>query len=247
MPTSADLGARALALGPLLLMVSSLAAAQEYPCLVEPDVRVELASGVPGVLGEVLVDRGDAVEKDQILATLDSEVEKATLELTRARAEFAGRKVQRNKELYRKQMISMNEKDELETEWELLKLELREAEERLKRRSIRSPIDGVVVERHFTTGEFVQDLPVFTLARVDPLRVEVAVPVSLHGKIRVGSAGRVTWESPSLGTFRATVTVVDAVADAASGTLGIRLELPNPDHRLPAGTKCSVRFDGGGG
>jgi multidrug efflux pump subunit AcrA (membrane-fusion protein) len=38
------------------------------------------------------------------------------------------------------------------------------------------------------------------------------------------------------------VTVVDPVVDAASGTIGIRLELPNPGHRLPAGTKCEVRF-----
>jgi hypothetical protein len=32
------------------------------------------------------------------------------------------------------------------------------------------------------------------------------------------------------------------VVDAASGTLGVRLELPNPGYRLPAGLKCKVRF-----
>ena len=40
------------------------------------------------------------------------------------------------------------------------------------------------------------------------------------------------------------VTVVDQVFDAASGTIGIRLELSNPDYAIPAGLKCQVRFPG---
>jgi membrane fusion protein (multidrug efflux system) len=42
------------------------------------------------------------------------------------------------------------------------------------------------------------------------------------------------------------VTIVDQVFDAASGTIGIRLELPNSDYALPAGLKCQVRFPGMG-
>ena len=44
------------------------------------------------------------------------------------------------------------------------------------------------------------------------------------------------------GTHTARVKVVDPVIDAASGTFGVRLELPNPNYRLPAGLKCKVRF-----
>jgi len=40
------------------------------------------------------------------------------------------------------------------------------------------------------------------------------------------------------------VTVVDKVMDAASGTFGVRLALPNPDLALPAGLKCKIRFSG---
>jgi membrane fusion protein (multidrug efflux system) len=49
-------------------------------------------------------------------------------------------------------------------------------------------------------------------------------------------------EEPVGGTHKAKVTVVDHVVDAGSGTLGIRMELPNPDLRIPAGLKCTVRF-----
>lgn len=44
------------------------------------------------------------------------------------------------------------------------------------------------------------------------------------------------------GASAATVTVVDRVIDAAIGTFGVRLSLPNPDYRLPAGLRCQVRF-----
>jgi hypothetical protein len=37
---------------------------------------------------------------------------------------------------------------------------------------------------------------------------------------------------------------VDQVFDAASGTIGVRLELPNPELRLPAGIHCRVHFGG---
>ena len=72
------------------------------------------------------------MQKGQVLATLRSGVERAALDLAKAKVAFAARKVQRNKELYRKQMISIHQKDELETELKLLELEMKEAKERLK-------------------------------------------------------------------------------------------------------------------
>jgi RND family efflux transporter MFP subunit len=218
------------------------ARAERFEGLVVPDQEVKLSSAVPGVIEEVLVDRGDTVRKDQVLVRLKSDAERANYELVKARAAFAARKVVRNEELYRRQMISIHEKDELETERELLKLELKEVEERLKLRSVVSPLDGVVMRRFFSPGEFVEQQPILSLARIDPLRVEVVVPVAYYGKIRPGMTASVEWEIPVGGAHKATVTVVDPVVDAASGTIGVRLELPNPRRLLPAGTRCWVNL-----
>jgi hypothetical protein len=62
------------------------------------------------------------------------------------------------------------------------------------------------------------------------------------GSINVGQRAEVTPQAPLNGTYTARVTVVDHVVDAASGTFGVRLELPNRDYRLPAGLKCKIRF-----
>lgn len=232
---------------PVLALVLATATAgstcaEEFECLVEPYLEVGVSSAIPGIVDSVQVDRGDRVTRGQVIALLHSDVERAHLDLLRARVAFAERKIARNEELYLKQMISIHEKDELETEVQLLKLEVRESEELIARRSILSPIDGVVTKRHFTAGEFVYEDPILELAQINPLRVEVAVPVRLYGAIKVGMNAAVQWEVPNVGTHTATVTVVDPVMDAASGTIGIRLELPNPRHRLPAGTQCRVTF-----
>ena len=48
------------------------------------------------------------------------------------------------------------------------------------------------------------------------------------------------------GNYEAKITIVDRVADAASGTFRVALDLPNPDHSLPSGLKCMVQFTGDG-
>lgn len=214
-----------------------------WSCLLEPSSRVEVASEVPGVLDDVLVERGALVRRGAVLARLRSGVEEASVTLARAKADFGVRKSTRNSELAAEEMISTHEKDEFETEAMIAKLELREAEERLRMRQILSPVDGVVVERHKSAGEYVGSEPVFTLVRVDPLHVEVVAPASRYGTIRKGMVAEVRPEQPLGGAFKARVAIVDPVIDAASGTFGVRLTLPNPRNTLPAGLKCSVSFE----
>src|SRR5688572_30795591 len=82
-------------------------------CLVEPHLVVQVGSAVDGVLEQVLVNRGDRVRKGQVVAKLQSGVEAAALKLSEARVEFGRRKVERNEELFTKQLISALEWDEL--------------------------------------------------------------------------------------------------------------------------------------
>ncbi len=79
-------------------------------------------------------------------------------------------------------------------------------------------------------------------AQIDPLNVEVILPVSQLLFIKVGMRAKVIPEAPIGGQYIAEVKIVDRVIDAASGTFGVRLELPNPNNRLPAGLKCKVIF-----
>ena len=213
-------------------------------CLAEPSMVANVGSPIDGVLEVVAVDRGDTVRKGQVVARLQSGVEAAAVALSKARVEFGKRKMERNESLFEKQLISAQEKDEMETETRLREQELRKDEELLKLRTIVSPFDGVVVERRLVPGDLVRadKSIVFRLAQIDPLNVEVIAPADLFGTLKAGMTGTVTFGAMVPGKFTAKVAVVDRLVDAASGTLGVRLRLPNPGNRIPAGIKCSIQF-----
>ncbi|MCF8721414.1 efflux RND transporter periplasmic adaptor subunit [Nitrospina gracilis] len=241
----------------------------DFDCVIEPFMTVELSTSIRGTLEEVSVKRGDLVKKGQVVARLRSGVEEAGVQLAKAQAEsktqieinkerfaLSLRKLKRVNELYEKNMVPKNEQDEAATEKILAELEVLRAEEGhriaglelnrarevLDLRSIVSPINGVVVERLKSPGEFVEEQPVVKLAQIDPLNVEVIAPITYLGKIKTGMKATVFPENPVGGSYKAEVKIVDSVVDAASGTFGIRLELPNPKNKVVAGLKCGVQF-----
>ena len=106
-----------------------------------------------------------------------------------------------------------------------------------------SPVNGGITERVLGPGEFNNDQAhILTVAEMDPLRVEIFLPIAAYGHVKVGDPADVMPEALVGGPYRATVVVVDSVLDAASGTIGVQLKLPNPDLHLPAGVHCKVRF-----
>ena len=211
-------------------------------CLLEPYMTVDLGSPVRGVLSEVLVNRGDIVKKGDIVARIDSRAQRAAVALAVSRADFAQRRIDRNEELVKEDLLSNQEKDEMATESELALLELEQAKTNLDLRNIKSPINGVVVKNVRNQGEFVDDTEILVLAQIDPLNVEVVVPVAYFGQVSEGMQATVIPEAPLDNTYTATVVVVDKVIDAASGTFRVRLQIPNNDLKIPSGLRCDLRF-----
>jgi RND family efflux transporter MFP subunit len=241
-----------------------------FDCVLEPRLKIKLATPVSGVLRDVLVDRGDVIVKGQVVAQLESAVDQAQLDLAKARAEsdatvkarearlvFLTKKRERTTGLLAKGAASTAALDEIESDFGVAREDLREAranlrvaqlevlraEEVLKLRSIRSPIDGVVAERSLLGGEYAyEQAPIMTIAQINPLNVEVFVPVAMYGMIKIGMEATVMGEAPVGGRFAARVEVIDPLVEARSGTFGIRLLLPNPDNGIPAGLRCKVEF-----
>ncbi len=230
-----------LALG-ICLVASSAAIAEGLDCYLAPYMTVNVGSEVVGVLSEIPVDRGDFVTKGQVIARLDSRVEQETKELKRERLEYLSREYERKKQLFKKGIVSLQEMDEAETTMKVAKREYDEASQMLERRTIKSTVDGVVVERFLSPGERVEEKPIMKLAQIDPLNAEIYAPASMLGTIRIGDKAVIKPEAPAKGQFRGTVKVIDRVVDAASGMFGIRVEVRNPQHLLPAGLKCQVSF-----
>ena len=124
----------------------------------------------------------------------------------------------------------------------IAKLEYQQAIQRLRERSIHSPFGGIVVKRYLALGESVADKPIIKLAKLNPLRIELILTAELFGLIKVGMVAKIIPELPNYIPKQATVTVVDKLIDAASGTFGVRLALPNPNYSTPSGLRCQAQF-----
>ncbi|MBE9525465.1 MAG: efflux RND transporter periplasmic adaptor subunit [Proteobacteria bacterium] len=241
-----------------------------FDCVIRPSLFVELSSQVRGVLESVEVERGDLVEKDQLIAKLMSGVETASVRLARARAEMRidietrtaekalrKRSFKQVEKLYKKELASLREYDDAKTLstishhelrkaielMHLAELELARTEETLSLRHIKSPISGVVVERLKSPGEFIEEQAVVKIAQINPLHVETIVSEDQFNRIKVGMKVKVYTMTQDQMVYDAHVTIVDPIIDAMSGTFGVRLELANPERKIPVGLRCEVSFD----
>jgi RND family efflux transporter MFP subunit len=244
----------------------------EYEGFTEAYRIVHLSSATDGILESVAVDRGEAVRQGQVVATLESSVERATLDIAEARASMDGEIREQEARLdYSRQKFDHDERlhvqgivsedlfkqvkaEKLLSEAGLQKaqegrrlaeLERKRAEAALELRTIRSPIDGVVIDRFLSPGELVTKLTqskILSIAQIKPLRVEVLVPAEMHGKILAGTKATVVPEILPESRLEARVEAPTPFIDAASGTFRVRLELVNSERPLPPGVKCRVRF-----
>lgn len=259
--------------GLLIAGVAPPSGAAELDCLLQPREIVTVSAPVEGVLERVAVERGDVVEAGSVLAVLESSLERSAVAIARARAaqdynikanqvrvDFGERRFVRTDEMFKKSLVPLKEFDEAETakilagyglieaneQRRLADLDLDRAQTALELRTIRSPINGVVMERLRHPGELAsRENPLVKIARLDPLRAEVFVPIALYGQVAVGQHAVVVPEAPLNRPLAARVTVVDKVANAASSTFGVRLEVPNAGNRVPGGLTCKVRIGEG--
>ena len=221
-------------------------------------VSVSVDRGSVITKGQVLVMLDASVEQ----ASLNLARQRATMEsqirLTEAKLENATNRFRRRDELVRELYVSQQDRDDSAADRRIAEAELREANDNrelarlevlrltaeIDRRTLISPFNGVVTERLLNPGEMAQvgetATTILKLAQIDPVRVELVLPLAKYGQVKPGQTISVRPEPPFEGSYRAVVKIVDKVVDAASGTFGVRLQIANPRGDVPVGVKCSV-------
>jgi len=210
--------------------------------------------------GQVLVEIESGADRAALEVARYRAVMEGQLKTADSRREAARTKLKRRDELVQEKYIAAQDRDDSAAELamaeanqveaqdnrRLAELEHRRLLELIEQRRIRSPINGVVTDRLQQVGEIAQTgesaRAILKLAQINPLRVDVVLPVGLFGKVRAGATAKIVTETPLSGSYSATVSVVDKVVDSASGTFRARLDLPNPKGDIPPGVKCSVQF-----
>ena len=164
--------------------------------------RIEPKDGVIAVAGpsepsvviaRLLVDEGDRVKRGQVLATLDTaNLRKARTERLEAELANARRDLERTRRLKHEAVISDSELDASQTSVQSLEAQLREARANLRRSSVRSPVDGQVLEVHAREGERVGPEGLLVLGRTDEMFAIAEVYETDVARVAVGQRATIT-------------------------------------------------------
>ena len=236
----------------------------------KPSGDVTLAFPQPGRIARVLVKEGQLVEANQLLIRQDDSAEQVQVELLKSQAESNVHVMAAKAQLAQKAVDYEKFKDankfgatpamevehaRLDVDIARLSLELAELthdQDVLKYREykarvvgrmrLESPIAGRVEKLVVREGE-TRDAqqPVIRIVNIDPLWVDVPVPLRQARALAAGGAARVEfYQDPNCRSDGNIVHVAD-VADAASDTLLVRVEIDNPALRK-AGERVGVIF-----
>lgn len=246
-----------------------LAQSIEIEAITKPSGDVMLSFVRGGKVKEVHVNEGDIVKKGQLLATLENEVELLQLKQLETEASNTARiesiKIEITQKEHDAKKLEWGKTKGAVTNWEIdhtrldlqtAQISLRQAriehtmnkirrdemQAQLELLTIASPIEGQVERIQVTPGESPQPLtPIIRVVKIDPLFIDVHVPFSDARDLSVGQTVTITKTLKRELLLEATIKHIAAVADAASMTLRVQLELPNPLQN-PAGERVRVQF-----
>jgi len=241
----------------------------------EPVNQVDVGSELSGIIEEVTVDFNDHVQRDQVLARLDTDrlmaqvIEaRASLESTKAKLVEAKATVletrlryERCEKLAARQLCSGEELDtaraaqarakaveaSARAQVSVASATLDGHETELAKAEIRSPIDGLVLQRQIEPGQTVaaslQAPVLFTLAEdLAQMELHVAVDEADVGKIAEGQAAVFTVDAYPERNFPALITQVRFAPQTVEGvvTYETLLSVDNSDLSLRPGMTATA-------
>ncbi|HZD52143.1 MAG TPA: efflux RND transporter periplasmic adaptor subunit [Woeseiaceae bacterium] len=236
---------------------------RELPGRTRAYLIAEVRPRVDGIVEEQLFDEGGMVEAGQPLYQLDDAMyradhESAEAALTRAEAalEVARLNADRTSELIRTNAISEQERENAvaalhqgEADVGVARAAVASSAVRLGYARITSPITGRVGKSSVTPGALVtanQEEPLATVQQLDPMYVDLSQSASELLALRDDlSAGRLTstrdlpvtllLENGRAYEHAGTLKFADLTVEPSTGSVSLRVLVPNPDHLLLPG------------
>ena len=254
-------------LGLALVPTAVEAQSSSYPAVAQPRRDVVLAFSRPGIVAIMPVRRGVAVRAGQLLARLNTSHQTLRMRIARLAAKST-LKVQAAEAQLRHDQVDLRQTqwaftEKAATAFELQRAKLKVTIARLslalaklkhqndqleyslaqlaiRRREILAPFAGIVEIRYTHAGQSVNAFQkVLRLVQVTAFKIDVPVPLSVAMKLRIGGPALAKFATG--GTATGKIVDIAHVADSASGTLLVRVQVGNP-RDLPAGQQVSVRF-----
>ncbi len=223
-----------------------------------------------GRLQQVAVRMGDRVKEGDLIAQMDDVQQRATVRLSRARAAMTGdldlaveeetmyrERTEQLRELVRRNLARPDEVKRSESQWRMAIARVKQANEQrelhrlqlerdlllLERRRITAPASGVISRVLRWEGEYVTpaDSAIVRLLVVDVLEGTFNIPAEDVSNVRLGQEVSLLLRSCSE-TAKGVINRISPSIEGKSGTVQIRVRIPNFQHRYMHGDRCTLRI-----
>jgi RND family efflux transporter MFP subunit len=262
---------RAFCILTVLLLCSPVFAQNSIEAITNPSADVTISFVQPGRISKVHFKEGDFVKAGQLLIQQDDAValaqmeqieaeSKNTTQIEAGKASFEQKKVDLEKLNWAAQRGAATELEvahaKLEAkiaelsldiakfEHEQSKRKFKETKIRVAQMSLKTPLNGVIEKIDVEVGESINGLAdVIRIVNIDPLWIDVHVPLTQASNLKGNQIAKVAFSGSDNVVLDGKITFVAAVADAASSTLRIRIEVPNETNRT-AGEHVQITLPG---
>jgi len=239
-------------------------------CSIFPARSVALASDLNGVIDEVAVVPGQHVEKGDLIARLDTDLLVAEWKFYQARADAKGAIAVATEQLktaeakYRSAEKALKSKVISQVQYEealgayraaesrlisekevqaIAQAEARRARLTVAKGEIRAPVSGVVGEELIAPGESTFERPVAHIVQVNPMRVEVFVPLQRSRAILAGDSFQIAAGPGFAERLPVSFDYVSPLADQSSRTIKAYFRLESD--AVAPGMQCVFLSDPG--
>jgi len=223
----------------------------------EPRYLSEVASEIDGLVSTMVVRKGQAVAKGDPLVKLRTKRQEILLEEARSRLrevlsriDKAKADVKRVENLFQQKFISEEELedrtmllDTLEQQADQNRAAIGLLEDRLDRMVVRAPFAGRIVAEKTEVGEWLEEgETALILADLSIIQVMVPVPEQQIVQIKTGSTVNVSFDALPNREFTGKVRAIVPLADPASRTFPLQVDIANPDGRILGGMLARAIF-----
>jgi len=113
---------------------------------------------------------------------------------------------------------------------------------KLRDTTVRAPFSALVKERVVTVGQYVRpNTPLFTLVKIDPIRLRAEIPERMAPWVKVGQTADVAVEAYLDRTFLGKIWRISPTVDPGKRTFVVEALVQNPESELKPGSYARVR------
>lgn len=208
---------------------------------VTSDHRVSISSRISGYIRKLSVREGDSVKEGQVLVGVDPV--NARQGLVQAEADLADARsdLKRYEELFKASAVSKQQLDRVRLRYKVARSQVEQARNQLSYAEVRSPVNGVVVEKRMNKGDLASPgAAILVIEDPSNLLVETYVSDQFVSGIRDGDEVEIEVSSLKQ-AFTGVVRQVVQAADAVSHQFLIKISLQARDDVHP-GMYAQVGF-----